>query len=239
MFNNYAAHIGILTNAGQRIITATVKWNFNNLTVLGFGNDTSNKEDRPSINFWRNDGDARYAQYVSGGKNVLYPMSTGDIIEPWGNRNTGEYTFQIPLSGTLYAGIDLFTHSYMLPTGLNPPLSEWTTGNTNNPNEIQYQYRFKNSETSKKITIELGTGVCGQPSIPTRSPGQKIIYSVDVNNCPKFTLLSGFWSFNTATNKAISNFKITSNGTVNINWGDDTTQTDASYNITYNHKFEK
>jgi hypothetical protein len=239
MFNNYAAHIGILTNVGsQRIITAKVKWDFNSGIILGYGGDNiDNSGDRPRINFWRSD--SQYTQYVSGGRYVLYPMPTGDLTEPWGNRNTGDYTFQIPLSGSLYAGIDLFTHSYLLPTGLNPPSNEWTVTTNNESNEVKYQYRFKNNEISKNITIELGTGICGRPSIPTRSPGQKIIYSVDGNNCPKFTLLSGFWSFNTATNKAISNFKITSNGTVNINWGDDTTQTAAISNITYNHKFEK
>jgi hypothetical protein len=237
MFNNYAAHVGVLTN-GSRSLTATVTWNFNDVITLGYGTDTSNKEDRPRINFWRSDD--QYVEYVSGGRDVLYPMSTGNITTPWGDRRNGSYTIKIPLTGDNSCGIDLFTHSYALPTALTPPLNEWITGLTLNPNETKYQYIFKPTESTKNLNIEINyTSPCSAPTIPTPVPGQQIVYSVETNNCPKFTLLDGFWIITNPMGKTLSNFKVNfNNGSVIAKWGEnDTSQNTLISNTPVNHNF--
>lgn len=100
MFGNFTAQAGVISNLisnSPNIIKPTLTWDFNNVLVMDFNPPGfENINDRPRINVWRDVNgtpDFNYLLYISGGKDVLSPAPTGQIVQPWGDRRTGIYTF--------------------------------------------------------------------------------------------------------------------------------------------------
>lgn len=101
MFGDFAAHAGVVAcnnlNFSPNLITPRLNWDFGDVFVLDFAPFAEgNLSDRPRINVWRDAGgepDLNYLIYVSGGQNVISPAPTGKLIQPWGDRRTGEYFF--------------------------------------------------------------------------------------------------------------------------------------------------
>lgn len=209
MFGNYAAQAGVI--AGKNFASVNIEWDFNNVLVLGFDPFPSNVNDRPRINTWRSD--STNLTYMSGGRYVFYPpfSTTGQIFEPWGNRNTGIKNVNIPLAGNTFAGVDAF-----IPSGVNvtfePPIgpNSWQKVGTI-PNEDQYQYVLKNG----------------------KNPNLKI-YLYDSES-------TQFWEFNqNPSAKILSNFSVNfipSTGIVLANWNDGTSPTRILDGINYSHTF--
>jgi hypothetical protein len=100
MFGNFSAQAGVIANNlnfSPNLVTPKLIWDFNNVLVFDFlPFREGNLNDRPRINVWRDAGgepDFNYLIYVSGGRDVLSPAPTGKLIQPWGDRRTGEYIF--------------------------------------------------------------------------------------------------------------------------------------------------
>jgi hypothetical protein len=102
------------------------------------------------------------------------------------------YARTIDLSTNVTAGIDLFTHSFVLPnTGtLKPSINNWTIDSTSVTGEIKYQYIFRTGILNEEINIDLDyNSGCRPVNIPQCNPDfQRLYYlGVDANGCPMFT----------------------------------------------------
>lgn len=192
MFGNYSAEAGVIAQSSE-IINAEIRWNFNDVLVLNF-DPLENFNDRPRINFWRSDSslrDFRYLQFISGGKDVLYPAPTGKIIQQWGDRRTGIWKLDIPVSPpNIFAGVDVFTHTWAKPSFLYPPFeSGWTSGSDPLvPHEIKYQYQFGNNKPSNIIVEIDADPLCAPVTLPPCSLPEEYIAYKGVNQvgCPIF-----------------------------------------------------
>ena len=202
MFGNYAAQAGVIAGtagSSPNIIQPSITWNFSGVIVLDFDPPgIENFNDRPRINIWRDvngQPDFNYLRFVSGGKDLLSPSPTGNlIIEPWGNRNTGTITFpSTSIGNNVLAGVDLFTHNFAPPVNLIPPISEWTIDNTSVTGEIKYQYRFKTGQKYPNVVIELDyLSNCKPVNIPSCNPSLNVLIFVGTgsNGCPIFSCRS-------------------------------------------------
>lgn len=196
MFVNYAAHAGVVASnasTSPNIITPTLTWDFNDVLVMDFNPPgVENINDRPRINIWRDvngEPDFNYLKYISGGKDVLSPAPTGEIVQIWGDRRTGSITFPTTSIGeNITAGIDLFTHPFATPVNITPPLNEWTVDSTSVSGEIKYQYIFKTGEKYPEVNIELDYDPSCLPiNIPTCGSEDFIAYSgTGIGGCPIF-----------------------------------------------------
>lgn len=196
MFGNYAAQAGVIASnaaTSPNIITSTITWDFNDILVLDFNPPgVENINDRPRINIWRDVDavpDLNYLKYVSGGKDILSPAPTGEIVQLWGDRRTGSITFPTTSIGeNITVGVDLFTHPFATPVNITPPLNEWTVDSITVTGEIKYQYVFSTGNKFPQINIELDYNpICLPVNIPTCDSEQFIAYSgTGVNGCPIF-----------------------------------------------------
>lgn len=211
MFGNYAAQAGVI--AGKNFASVNIEWDFNNVLVLGFDPFPSNINDRPRINTWRSD--STNLNYMSGGRYVFYPpfSPTGEIFEPWGDRNTGSSNFNIPLAGNTFAGVDAFIPSGIAVT-FEPPIgpNSWQKVATI-PNEDQYQYVLKNGA----------------------NPALRVLLN--------YTGLTSFWDFtSTPAGKQLSNFSVSffspgNSGIVIADWNDGTAPTKIINGAANSHTF--
>jgi hypothetical protein len=211
MFGNYAAQAGVI--AGKNFASVNIEWDFNNVLVLGFDPFPSNINDRPRINTWRSD--STNLNYMSGGRYVFYPpfSPTGQVFEPWGDRNTGSANINLPLAGNTFAGVDVF-----IPSGVGvtfePPMgpNSWQKVGTI-PNEDQYQYVLKN-----------GT-----------NPALRVLLN--------YTGLTSFWDFTSnPAGKELSGFSVSftspgNSGVVIAYWNDGTAPTKMTNGATFSHTF--
>lgn len=197
MFGNFAAQAGVVSlnaSTSPNLITPTLNWNFNDVIVFDFSPPgVENINDRPRLNVFRSvDGvpDFNYLRFVSGGQKLLSPSPTGKVLEPWGDRRTGEIRFSTTSIGNqIIAGVDLFTHPFALPVNISPPLNEWTIDSTSVPGEIKYQYQFIVGQKNPQININLQYNpTCvanGSVTLPNCSQSQYTVYvGTGSNGCP-------------------------------------------------------
>jgi hypothetical protein len=198
MFGNFAGQAGIIASnsiSSPNIIEPSLTWNFSGVVVLDFlPPGLENFNDRPRINIWRDvngQPDFDYLKFVSGGLNMLSPAPTGRLIQPWGNRNTGQITFpRTSIGENIIAGVDLFTHNFAPPVILSPPIQEWVIDNTSVVGEIKYQYRFKTGQKYPNINIELDyLNQCKPVNIPSCDPIKEVLIFIGTgtNGCPIFS----------------------------------------------------
>jgi hypothetical protein len=203
MFGNYAAQAGVI--AGKIFASVNIEWDFNNVLTLGFDPFPSNVNDRPRINTWRSD--STNLNYMSGGRYVFYPPSspTGEIFEPWGDRNTGRQNINIPLAGNTFAGVDAF-----IPSGVGvtfePPIgsNSWQKVGTI-PNEDQYQYLLKNG-TNPTLKVLLNyTGLMNFWDFTSNPVGKELSgFLVSFTSPGNSGVVIAYWNDGTAPTKIIN-----------------------------------
>lgn len=208
MFGNYAAQAGVI--AGKNFASVNIEWDFNNILVLGFDPFPSNANDRPRINTWRSDG--TNLNYMSGGRYVFYPpfSSTGEIFEPWGNRNTGSSNLNIPLPGNTFAGVDAFIPSGVSVT-FEPPIgsNSWQKVATI-PNEDQYQYLLKNGRNpTLKVLLNYNTGLMSFWDFTSNPVGKQLSnFSVSFTSPGNSGVVVAYWNDGTSPTKLLNNLPV-------------------------------
>jgi hypothetical protein len=224
MFGNLSAQAGVISTAqavSPNIISAKLTWNFNDVFVLDFEPNIGNFNDRPRINVWRDrDGipDFDFLIYAGAGRDFISPVPTGYFVQPFGDRNTGQYIFPSTSVGNeIIAGIDFFTHTFapIKTATLSPPLNEWTV-NTSTPGEIQYSYQFRLGEKNPQINIEIDYLSNCKPFQLIDCSGDALIYSgINNSGCPVFKCAEwtgGLLEITPVTETACSSSNITLNG---------------------------
>jgi hypothetical protein len=203
MFGNYAAHAGVV--AGKNFASVNIEWDFGNILVLGFEPFPSNTNDRPRINTFRSD--STNLNYMSGGHYVFYPpfSPTGEIFEPWGDRNTGNQNINIPLVSNTFAGVDAF-----IPSGIgftfNPPIgpNSWQKVATI-PNEDQYQYILKNGINPTLRILLNYTGLTSFWNFTSNPVGTQLSnFSISFSSPANSGVVIAYWNDGTAPTKIIS-----------------------------------
>lgn len=129
-----------LYGGARKTIEFNLSWNTGNTQITAYA-PSQNENDRPRINTWRSDG--TNVIYLSAGTGIQKLSSTNFFQpSPWGNRQTGSQKIDITLSGSLTAGVDIFTDTF-LPAPTLSPATGWkviTTFDPPVPGQVQYQY---------------------------------------------------------------------------------------------------
>ena len=159
MLLNKEILVGIYNSSSKyryKNFTFDISWNTSNVVITAYNPGDpigQNAFDIPRINTWKSDG--TNIVYMSAGYNVWDPLSS-IMYTPWGNRSVGTEIVQIPLSGSLSAGVDFFTVTDIIIDTINPPLSDWEITDTGNPNEKRYRYSVtENSQSNITIFIDI------------------------------------------------------------------------------------
>ena len=130
--------------------------NWNNLTVpISTYNPFYNKNDRPRISTFRSDGDCEFSVDMNAGSIWEDPYTHVQIPAPWGNRNSGSETVDIPLLGNQYTGVDLFIDNWQVPY-INPvftPEEGWDIGVDSN--QTRFQYLILNNDNTYDYNISI------------------------------------------------------------------------------------
>lgn len=139
MILNKELAIGIYSSTLQKK-EFSVSWNSGTTRITAYNPGQpigENDFDRPRINTFRTDG--TFVVYASAGQ-VVYNPVTNTTSTPWGDRRVGTLNLNIPLHGSLSAGVDFFTDDRLPTPVFSPPIGQWSVETTGNPNERKYQY---------------------------------------------------------------------------------------------------
>jgi hypothetical protein len=119
-------------------INFDISWTTCNLVVTAFNAGDpigQNEFDIPRINTFRSDG--TNIIYMSAG-NVVFDPVTEQFFTPWGDRSSGSESITIPITSSLFAGVEVFASTSFTPK-LTPDISQWTQA-PSQIGEIKYQY---------------------------------------------------------------------------------------------------
>ena len=138
----------------KKNIEFNLSWN-TGTTIISAYTPIQNENDRPRINTWRSD--ATNVTYLSAGSgNQWVPATNSFQASPWGNRATGSQKINISLYGSLSAGVDIFTDSF-LPAPTLSPATGWKTITTFTPpvlGQVQYQYTVtRENSATQNISV--------------------------------------------------------------------------------------
>lgn len=184
------------------ILDFYISWNLGTNTVTSYNPGDSimaNELDRPRINTFRTDGS--FIKYLSAGFEVL---SGGQIFYPWDNRLSGYEIVSIPVPGSLSAGVDFFTGSFLTPPNLFPNTG-WNSSVTN-PEETNYKFVKPTTDYISPIT-PISIGVDAQ-ILPWPVGSYPTIKTWETTLTPQsLSPLTAFYS-NTLDNKKLFQYNI-------------------------------
>jgi hypothetical protein len=149
MLTDKGLAIGIFSS-GRKTRTFNLSWNSGTTTITAY-TPLQNENDRPRINTFRTDG--TYVIFASAGNQVYNPI-TNTFSTPWGNRSVASLDIDIPLFGSLSAGIDFFTDNRLPVPVFTPTITQWLCAGTGNPNEVKYQYII-NRNSARNVPISI------------------------------------------------------------------------------------
>lgn len=195
----------LINNESGPIIDFYISWNMGTTVITSYNVGEpvlDNNNDRPRINTFRSD--STFIKFMSAGFEVLCGSSK---FYPWGFRLSGYEVFSIPVPGSLNAGVDFFTGTFLPAPNLTPSVGSWVQStNPLVPGERKYQFTKSSGDYRTPVTlISVGVGATVDPwpigSYPT-------IRTWETTSAPTVSRpLTAFYS-NTLDNKKLYQYNL-------------------------------